>query len=678
MKKKFIAVYALIGVLALGSTTLTSCVDDNESASVTAVRDAKAAQLNALAAQANANAKVNEALAALRQAEADAQTIENEYQQQEYAARLEKLQAEYAQYTAEAQQQMLENLADHQISLYNSYNAVQGQVTTVSEELAEKYVKVAKLESGLTSAEAAANALLVDLRMDSIALAAEKEAYVAMGTNDYEALLKEYNTELVNEANQTNEAKAKANAVGQALKDFNNAKYLIEGKKDVIGTLSSRAGEEGEGESTGEEGEGESTGEEEKDPTYTYTIAPAAGTAAHADSLSAMTLKDDANKPITVMNKEYLLPDGTTAETEPTEPTDEPYFTKYSLNEAGVNEARRTLENEVETAEEELGTDKDKALYFAYKKGGDPELKIGTWDAKTDDDNNNKEADYDEITAVTDGTEGATAWAILNTLEEALKAAQENQEDVEADKDATDQDKADAADQTFAINQILTKFKNGDTDSKFMGGATFTEKEKALADAKENLAAFERHVASLTAGSNDYKAYEASIKALMDKEGAAYLAAKEALNTAYQTLAQTQGKVNALEKMVGNITWTDANDNGKVDDGETAGTEGTTPNIQQLIADCEKEIAEKNEKIKNAALIIITTKEEDNKSTEYLYEALIENANAEIEEMEAKLAMLQESAAYWREQLEASIQNGTATTPDAPATDTPAEETPAA
>ena len=57
MKKKFIAVYALIGVLALGSTTLTSCVDDNESASVTAVRDAKAAQLNALAALKNAQAE---------------------------------------------------------------------------------------------------------------------------------------------------------------------------------------------------------------------------------------------------------------------------------------------------------------------------------------------------------------------------------------------------------------------------------------------------------------------------------------------------------------------------------------------------------------------------------------------------------------------------------------------
>ena len=663
MKKKFIAVYALIGVLALGSTALTSCVDDNESASVTAVRDAKAAQLNALAAEANANAKVNEALAALKQAKAEAQTIKNEFKQQEYAARLEKLQAQYAKEAAASQQQMLKDLASYQVSLYNSYTAVQGQVTTVSKELAEKYVKVAKLESGLTSAEAAANALLVDLRMDSIALAAEKEAYVAMGTNDYEALLKEYNTELVNEANQTNEAKAKANAKDQALKDFNNAKYLIEGKKDVTVTLSSRAGEEGEG-----EGEGESTGEEEKDPTY--TIAPAAGTAAHADSLSTMTQTGVlAGK--TVMNKEYLLPDGTTAETKPTT-DDEPYFTKYSLNEAGVNEARHTLEGNVKEAEETLGTDKDDAFYFAYNEYGNPKLLIGTWDADADDLNGNKEADYNEITAVTDLTEGATAWAIRNTLEDALKAAKDNQEKVDGDKDATEEDKQAAEEQVYQIDQIYTKFINGD-ENLINTTISFAGAEEAVADAKENLAAFERHVASLTAGSNDYKAYEAAIQALIDKEGAAYLAAKEALNTAYQTLAQTQGKVEALKNMVGYTTWTDTNNNGKVDDGETTVTEGTTPNIQQLIADCEEEIAKKNEAIKNAALI---TKEEN--STEYLYEALIENANAEIEEMEAKLAMLQESAAYWREQLEASIQNGTATTPDAPATDTPAEETPAA
>ena len=631
--------YALIGVLALGSTALTSCVDDNESASVTAVRDAKAAQLNALAAQTNANAKVNEALAALRQAEAEAKTIENEFQQQEYAARLEKLQAEYAQYTAQAQQEMLENLADHQVSLYNSYNAVQEQVTTVSDELAAKYVEVAKLESGLTSAEAAANALLVDLRMDSIALAAEKEAYVAMGTNDYEALLKEYNTELVNEANQTKEAKAKENAIKQALNDFNNAKYQIEGYDKVTGPA--------------------------------YKIEPTSAAAAHADSLSAMTGTGEILNGITVLNAECLHADGSS---HTSAQLTEPYFWKSSLNEAGVKEARHTLEGNVKEAEETLGTDKDDAFYFAYNEYGNPKLLIGTWDADADDLNGNKEADYNEITAVTDWTEGATAWAIRNTLEDALKAAKDNQEKVDGDKDATEEDKQAAEEQVYQIDQIYTKFINGD-ENLTNTSISFAGAEEAVADAKENLAAFERHVASLTAGSNDYKAYEAAIQALIDKEGAAYLAAEEALNTANQTLAQTQGKVEALKNMVGYTTWTDANGNGTVDDGETTVTEGTTPNIQQLIADCEEKIAKKNEAIKNAALII---KKEDTNNTEYLYEALIENANAEIEEMEAKLAMLQESAAYWREQLEASIQNGTATTPDAPATDTPAEETPAA
>ena len=82
MKKKFIAVSVLICALALGSTTLTSCVDDNESASVTAIRDAKAAQLNALAnyqqAQADAKKIIAEAEAAIKNAEAKWQEIQNE------------------------------------------------------------------------------------------------------------------------------------------------------------------------------------------------------------------------------------------------------------------------------------------------------------------------------------------------------------------------------------------------------------------------------------------------------------------------------------------------------------------------------------------------------------------------------------------------------------------------
>ena len=84
MKKKFIAVSMVLGALALSSTTLTSCVDDNESASVTKIRDAKAQQLTALAnyqqAQADAKKIISEANAAIKNAEAKAKEIANELQ----------------------------------------------------------------------------------------------------------------------------------------------------------------------------------------------------------------------------------------------------------------------------------------------------------------------------------------------------------------------------------------------------------------------------------------------------------------------------------------------------------------------------------------------------------------------------------------------------------------------
>ena len=109
MKKKFIAVYALMGVLALGSTTLTSCVDDNESASVTAIRDAKAAQLNALANYQNVKAQneqiVAQAKAAFKNAEAAAkraQAIKDSLEAEVEKATISK-DIEVALTTAEAQ-----------------------------------------------------------------------------------------------------------------------------------------------------------------------------------------------------------------------------------------------------------------------------------------------------------------------------------------------------------------------------------------------------------------------------------------------------------------------------------------------------------------------------------------------------------------------------------------------
>lgn len=130
MKKKFIAVSVLICALALGSTTLTSCVDDNESASVTAIRDAKAAQLNALAnyqqAQADAEKIVAEAEAAIRNAEAKWNEIQNSLKELE----LEKAQAtlateiEAAQTKAEAellaQQALLEQAKAELLKVENA------------------------------------------------------------------------------------------------------------------------------------------------------------------------------------------------------------------------------------------------------------------------------------------------------------------------------------------------------------------------------------------------------------------------------------------------------------------------------------------------------------------------------------------------------------------------------
>lgn len=655
MRKKFIAVYALIGVLALGSTTLTSCVDDNESASVTAVRDAKAAQLNALAAQANADASVKEALAALKQAEAEAATIKNEFDQQKYAMKLEKLEAEYAAQIAEQnkiqaanEQQILKDLSAYQVSLYNSYNTVQNQVVAVSNEIAQKYVEVAKLESGITSAEAAAKAQLVGLRMDSVALAAEREAYVAMGTNDYQDRLKEYNTELVNQANQEKDYNAKEQALTQALTDFNNAKYQIEGKKGAELNIPGRSG--GEllpGDDSATPGEGDA--EEVK-----YDIAPAAGAAAAAAGLKDMTADDGVLDGITVLNTETVKPEGY----EGTEIS----FTKYSLNNAGIAQAKKQLEEAVETATANLGKETDAAATWydanenGYYDSGDV---IGTWT----DENKDKEVAESEIE-----TEGVSAYAIKKCLENALEDAQEALTKVQEDEDATDEDLAGAQNAVEQLQYSLYNFEDGTTK---INDLTMKSAEEALADAQADLAEFNGYVTSLTAGSTDYTAYEKSIQDLMDNQGAAYVAAEEALNDAAYTLAQTQGRVTALANMVG--YWDDKDNDGVVDDNEkNTVVEGTTPNIEQLIADCDQKIAEKNQTIEDTQLIVKKVTVGSN-TAEALYQTLIDNANAELDELEAELAMLQESATYWREQLEASIK-GETTVPETPSTDT---ETPA-
>lgn len=90
MKKKLMMVAVLLGALSLGA-----CVDNNESASVEAVRNAKAEQLKGLAALANAQAEATkitaEAEAALKNAQAEYQKEMTEEAKQKFAVDIEKL-----------------------------------------------------------------------------------------------------------------------------------------------------------------------------------------------------------------------------------------------------------------------------------------------------------------------------------------------------------------------------------------------------------------------------------------------------------------------------------------------------------------------------------------------------------------------------------------------------------
>lgn len=194
MKKKLMMVAVLLGALTLGA-----CVDDNESASVTAVRNAKAKQLESVAAMNNATAeataKLAEAEAALKIAQAKAAEIEAEraavevelakVQLESEKARLEGQLAQLEVEKAQAKAEMETIAANLEAELLNAkaallraqigYNnslkdlndqekAKLGELLTVytdasnslleaQQELAQAKIELAGLESGLVTAQ---------------------------------------------------------------------------------------------------------------------------------------------------------------------------------------------------------------------------------------------------------------------------------------------------------------------------------------------------------------------------------------------------------------------------------------------------------------------------------------------------------------------------------------------
>lgn len=170
MKKKFLAIYALTGAL-VASPIFTSCVDDNESASVTAVRTAKAEQLKALAALSNAQAEaelinanaqkaIAEAEAKLKEAKANATAAEQARADQEFAAKLETIKAEaerdmwLAKKTAAEYEQQFNDVADERVKeLYGKYKIEVGSLNTLLSNQISQKNSLAQLKAGIINTE---------------------------------------------------------------------------------------------------------------------------------------------------------------------------------------------------------------------------------------------------------------------------------------------------------------------------------------------------------------------------------------------------------------------------------------------------------------------------------------------------------------------------------------------
>lgn len=167
----------MVAVL-LGALSLGACVDDNESASVTDLREAKAEQLRSVAALNQAKADAEAVLAA---AEADYKAAQAEYERARAAAEnasaeetqfnLQKAQEKYAMDIEEArlEHQMEMARLQHELEmqqgtfddeeysrltiLYNRYYVELNNLTTLQSSLVDQQAQLAMLEANVISSE---------------------------------------------------------------------------------------------------------------------------------------------------------------------------------------------------------------------------------------------------------------------------------------------------------------------------------------------------------------------------------------------------------------------------------------------------------------------------------------------------------------------------------------------
>ena len=246
MKKKLMMVAVLLGALTLGA-----CVDDNESASVTAIRNAKAAQLQAVAALYNAQAQAaataaeaeaalkaaeaayQQALAAAKQAEAEHQAEMTRQAQEKFALKLEALQAEYAAdiasfnaLKAEYEKDLWDNVDNHISAVYGAYTTALDNVNTLTRSKLEAQVRKAQAEAEVISAEETVKQTLANhnkqltQKQNLLAKLQEMQA-MQPSTEDYEKQMVELEKQAYDiVVNQKPEAEAAEKVAKEAYEDI--------------------------------------------------------------------------------------------------------------------------------------------------------------------------------------------------------------------------------------------------------------------------------------------------------------------------------------------------------------------------------------------------------------------------------------------------------------------------
>lgn len=332
MRKKFIAVYALMAVLALGSTTLTSCVDDTESATVTAMRDAKLRQLQALADQAESQAKISAITAQMKEATSEAELAV-------LKAQYEKELAFYQQQKALAEQEMATGLNNHQAALYEDYTNAIDKVNVLAGDIAKESLELIKLKADSSTAAAYAKEQIIKANREIAYQEALKKNYEALAAVDIEEL-KAKKAEA--EAAKTEKEKALSlanNTQTEANNAFTNAKADIVRRYVYQETINNKT----------------VTKISETKPTHISdyeTLEPT-----NEVALAAYTL-NDLGKSGDITN--WSTDIATTKEVKVSEES-ETSINQFEILASTLSQVTRLVESKVKDATDKLGTEGDKS-----------------------------------------------------------------------------------------------------------------------------------------------------------------------------------------------------------------------------------------------------------------------------------------------------------------------------